>query len=134
MASDWAFIHPLGLIVHSGDYKFDHTPVDNWPSDYAKLADFSHEGVLALLSDSTNAERPGWTPSEKVIDEALQKVFREAPDRIIIVSFASLISRMQQVANVAANSAASWPLPAPAWWIMPRWLPNWVIWIFLKGF
>ncbi len=92
---------PLGLIVHSGDYKFDHTPVDGWPSDYAKLADFSSRGVLALLSDSTNSERPGWTPSEKVIDAAFRKVFREAKDRIIIVSFASLISRMQQAANVA---------------------------------
>jgi len=92
---------PLGLVVHSGDYKFDHTPVDNWPSDYAKLAEFSSRGVLALLSDSTNADRPGWTPSEKVIDAAFQKVFREAKGRIIIVSFASLISRIQQVANAA---------------------------------
>ncbi len=92
---------PLGLVIHSGDYKFDHTPVDNWPSDYAKLAEFSSRGVLALLSDSTNAERPGWTPSEKVVDEAFRKVFREAAGRIIIVSFASLVSRMQQVANAA---------------------------------
>jgi ribonuclease J len=94
---------PLGLIVHSGDYKFDHTPVDGWPSDYSKLADFSSRGVLALLSDSTNSERPGWTPSEKVIDDAFRKVFREAQSRIIIVSFASLISRMQQAINVAAE-------------------------------
>lgn len=94
---------PLGLVVHSGDYKFDHTPVDNWPSDYAKLAEFSSRGVLALLSDSTNAERPGWTPSEKVVDEAFRKVFREAAGRIIVVSFASLVSRMQQVANAAAT-------------------------------
>jgi len=94
---------PLGLIVHSGDYKFDHTPVDGWPSDYARLADFSSRGVLALLADSTNAERPGWTPSERVIDSAFQKVFREADGRIIIVSFASLISRMQQAVNVAAE-------------------------------
>lgn len=94
---------PLGLIVHSGDYKFDHTPVDNWPSDYAKLANFSSQGVLALLSDSTNAERPGWTPSEKVVEEGIKKVFREAPNRIIVVSFASLISRMQQVVNSAAD-------------------------------
>ncbi len=94
---------PVGLVVHSGDYKFDHTPVDNWPSDYARLAEFSTQGVLALLADSTNAERPGWTPSEKVIDEAFSKVFREAPNRIIIVSFASLVSRMQQVANAAAT-------------------------------
>lgn len=92
---------PAGLIVHSGDYKFDHTPVDNWPSDYAKLAEFSRRGVLALLSDSTNAERPGWTPSEQVIDDAFNKVFREAQGRIIIASFASLISRMQQVGNAA---------------------------------
>jgi ribonuclease J len=94
---------PAGLIVHSGDYKFDHTPVDNWPTDYAKLAEFSQRGVLALLADSTNAERPGWTPSEKVIDPALDKVFREAKDRIIVATFASLISRIQQVANTAAR-------------------------------
>ncbi|TLN09805.1 ribonuclease J, partial [bacterium] len=92
---------PAGLIVHSGDYKFDHTPVDNWPSDYAKLAEFSQRGVLALFSDSTNADRPGWTPSERVIDDAFNKVFSEANGRIIIASFASLISRMQQVANAA---------------------------------
>jgi ribonuclease J len=94
---------PLGLIVHSGDYKFDHTPVDNWPSDYAKLAEFSQRGVLALLADSTNAERPGWTPSERVVDAAFEQVFSEAPGRIIIASFASLISRMQQVINAATR-------------------------------
>jgi ribonuclease J len=92
---------PAGLVVHTGDYKFDHTPVDNWPTDYSKLAEFSERGVLALLSDSTNSERPGWTPSEKVIEPALDQVFSQAPGRIIIASFASLISRMQQVANVA---------------------------------
>lgn len=92
---------PAGLIVHSGDYKFDHTPVDNWPSDYAKLAELSQRGVLALLSDSTNSERPGWTPSERVVDDAFEKVFHEAEGRIIIASFASLISRMQQIANAA---------------------------------
>ncbi len=92
---------PEGLIVHSGDYKFDHTPVDNWPTDYSKLAKFAEKGVLALLADSTNAERPGWTKSESVIDGALEKVFSEAKDRIIVASFASLISRMQQVANAA---------------------------------
>ncbi len=94
---------PVGLVVHSGDYKFDHTPVDGWPTDYAKLAEFSQRGVLALLADSTNSERPGWTPSEKVIDDALDKVFRDAKNRIIIASFASLISRMQQVANTATR-------------------------------
>ncbi len=92
---------PEGLIVHTGDYKFDHTPVDNWPTDYAKLAEFSARGVLALLADSTNSTRPGWTPSERVIDPAFDEVFRNAKGRIIVASFASLISRMQQVANAA---------------------------------
>ena len=92
---------PAGLVVHTGDYKFDHTPVDNWPTDYAKLAEFQRRGVMALLADSTNAERAGWTPSERVVDAAFDKVFREAKGRIIIASFASLISRMQQVAEVA---------------------------------
>ena len=92
---------PAGLVVHSGDYKFDHTPVDNWPTDYAKLAEFSRRGVLALLADSTNAERAGWTPSERTVDKAFQQVFDQAPARIIIASFASLISRMQQVAAAA---------------------------------
>jgi ribonuclease J len=94
---------PEGLIVHSGDYKFDHTPVDNWPTDYAMLADFSKQGVLALVSDSTNSERPGWTPSERVIDPALDQVFQNATGRVILASFASLVSRMQQVVNAAVR-------------------------------
>jgi ribonuclease J len=105
---------PAGLIVHSGDYKFDHTPVDNWPSDYAKLAEFAERGVLALLADSTNAERPGWTPSERVVDAALDKVFREAPGRIIVASFASLISRIQQVANAAMRYNRKLALMGPS--------------------
>lgn len=92
---------PVGLVVHSGDYKFDHTPVDGWPPDFAKLAEFSRRGVLCLMSDSTNATRPGWTPSETVITEALEEVFENAQGRIIVASFASLISRIQQVANAA---------------------------------
>ena len=92
---------PAGLVVHMSDFKFDHTPVDGWPTDYAKLAEFSRRGVDLLLSDSTNAERPGWTPSEKVIGPALDKVFEEAQGRIIVATFASLISRIQQVADAA---------------------------------
>ncbi len=92
---------PAGLVVHTADYKFDHTPVDGWPTDYAKLAEFAGRGVLALLADSTNADKPGWTPSERVIDPAFDQVFRQAQGRIIIASFASLVSRMQQVANAA---------------------------------
>ncbi len=92
---------PAGLIVHTGDYKFDHTPVDGQPTDYAKLAELSSRGVLALLADSTNAEQPGWTPSERVIDAAFDRVFSKAKGRIIIATFASLISRVQQVLDTA---------------------------------
>jgi ribonuclease J len=92
---------PDGLIVHTGDYKFDPTPVDGWPTDFAKLAEFSGRGVLALLADSTNADKPGWTPSEMVINDSFDKVFRSAPGRIIVASFASLVSRMQQVIDAA---------------------------------
>ena len=92
---------PDGLVVHTGDYKFDPTPVDGWPTDFAKLAEFSGRGVLALLADSTNADKPGWTPSEMVINDSLDKVFRSAPGRIIVASFASLVSRMQQVIDTA---------------------------------
>jgi ribonuclease J len=98
-----AITTPAGLVVHTGDYKFDHTPVDNWPTDYAKLAELSRRGVDLLLSDSTNAERPGWTPSERVIGPALDEVIENAPGRVIIATFASLISRMQQVADAAVH-------------------------------
>jgi ribonuclease J len=92
---------PAGLVVHASDYKFDPTPVDGWPTDFAKLAEFSGRGVLALFADSTNADKPGWTRSERVIDGAFDEVFPSAPGRILVASFASLISRMQQVANAA---------------------------------
>lgn len=95
---------PHGYIVMSGDYKFDPTPIDNWPSDYGKLAQLGEQGVLALFSDSTNAERPGMTPSERDIDEAFEEVFSKTTGRIIISSFASLISRLQQVATIAIKN------------------------------
>ncbi len=94
---------PAGLVVHMSDYKFDHTPVDGWQTDYAKLASFSERGVDLLLADSTNATRPGWTPSERVIDPAFDTVFENAPARIIVASFASQISRMQQVVDAAVK-------------------------------
>src|SRR3990172_8951295 len=96
-----AITTPAGLIVHSGDYKFDHTPVDGWPTDFAKLGELGGRGVLALLADSTNADEPGWTPSETVIVRAFDDVFREAQGRVLIGTFASLISRMQQAAEAA---------------------------------
>ncbi len=94
---------PAGLIVHSGDFKFDHTPVDGWPPDFAKLAEFAGRGVLVLLSDSTNATEPGTTPSEQVVTETLDAIMRAASGRVIIATFASLISRIQQTIDVAAR-------------------------------
>jgi ribonuclease J len=92
---------PAGLIVHSGDFKFDHTPADGWPTDYAKLVEFSNRGVLLLMSDSTNAEQSGYTSSEAVLDDAFRQMMQQAPGRLIIATFASLISRIQQIADVA---------------------------------
>ncbi len=93
---------PVGVLVHTGDYKFDQTPVDGQPPDYARLAQLGQEGVLALFGDSTRADTPGSTPSERVIDGAFDRVFSAARGRIIVASFASLISRIQQVVNAAA--------------------------------
>ncbi|MBI4758964.1 MAG: ribonuclease J [Chloroflexi bacterium] len=92
---------PAGLIVHSGDFKFDHTPVDGRLTDFAKLSQLGGQGVLALLSDSTNAETPGYTPSEKMVSEMFDRVFPKAPGRIIVATFASNISRIQQVIEAA---------------------------------
>ena len=94
---------PVGLVVHSGDFKFDYTPVDGKPPDLAKLAELGGRGVLVLLSDSTNAEQPGATPSERAIDDAFDKAFQRAEGRIIVGTFASLISRIQQVVNTAVR-------------------------------
>jgi ribonuclease J len=94
---------PLGVLIHTGDYKFDYTPVDGLPADFGVLARIGQEGVLALLGDSTRAESPGYTPSERVINDTLDKLFANAPGRIILATFASLISRIQQVVDTAVR-------------------------------
>ncbi len=94
---------PVGTIVHTGDFKLDHTPVDGKLTDFAKLAQLSAQGVLALFSDSTRVEAPGYTPSEKTVGEAFDSVFSNARGRIIIATFASLISRVQQVVDMAVK-------------------------------
>ncbi|WP_297160116.1 ribonuclease J [Thermogemmatispora sp.] len=94
---------PIGTVVHTGDYKFDHTPVDGQPADFGTLARIGTEGVLVLLGDSTRVESPGYTPSERVISESLDKIFANAPGRILIATFASLISRVQQVVDTAVR-------------------------------
>ena len=105
---------PAGLVVHMSDFKFDLTPVDGWPTDYAKLTEFGARGVDLLLSDSTNSERPGWTPSEMVIGPAFDKVFSEAQGRVIVATFASLISRIQQVADATAKHGRKMALAGPS--------------------
>ena len=94
---------PMGVVVHSGDFKIDYTPVDGRPTELAKLAQLGTQGVLLLLADSTYAELPGYTPSETVVGEALERIIAAAPGRVIITTFASLISRIQQVINAAAK-------------------------------
>jgi len=94
-----------GAIVHTGDFKFDYTPVDGKQADFGKIAAIGQRGVLCLLSDSTNAERPGMSGSESVVGSELNDVIYEAPGRVIVASFASNIHRLQQVfAAAEANN------------------------------
>ncbi|HEY8416620.1 MAG TPA: ribonuclease J [Limnochordales bacterium] len=93
---------PAGYIVFATDFKFDQTPIDGRPADVQKLAEMGAKGVLALFSDSTNAERPGYTLSEKVVGQAFMDVFRTARGRILVATFASNVHRIQQVLDAAA--------------------------------
>ena len=94
---------PAGLVLHSGDFKFDQTPVDGVLTDFRKFAELGDRGVLVLLSDSTNATREGFTPSESAIGRTFEQIFRTSPRRIIVACFASHIHRIQQVLDVAAR-------------------------------
>ena len=94
---------PIGIVVHSGDFKIDYTPVDGKATELAKLAQLGTQGVMLLLADSTYAELPGYTPSESVVGQTLERIITEAPGRVIITTFASLISRIQQVIDAAAK-------------------------------
>ena len=94
---------PLGIIIHTGDYKFDYTPIDGKPADFGKLGSLGNEGVLLMMGDSTRIELPGYTPSERVINDLFDKIFANAPGRIMLATFASLISRVQQVADTASR-------------------------------
>jgi len=94
---------PVGVVVHSGDFKLDYTPVDSKPTDLSRLAQLGAQGVLLLLSDSTYAELPGYTPSERVVGESLDNIMANAPGRVIVTTFSSLVSRIQQVIDSAAK-------------------------------
>ncbi|TVX97608.1 ribonuclease J [Cohnella terricola] len=95
---------PEGNVVHTGDFKFDHTPVNDQYADLQKMAEIGSRGVLALLSDSTNAERPGYTPSESNIGKEFESLFRSAKQRVVVATFASNVHRIQQVINAAAET------------------------------
>ncbi len=92
---------PIGMVLHTGDFKIDLTPVDSKPTDMSALARFGTEGVHVLLADSTGVERPGYTPSESTVGRAFDDIMRNAPGRVIVATFASLIARIQQVIDIS---------------------------------
>ncbi|MBZ9636975.1 ribonuclease J [Clostridium sp. FP1] len=94
---------PIGRIIHTGDFKIDYTPIDGQVIDLERFAKLGGQGVLLLMADSTNVERTGFTISEKVIGESLNKLFQKADGRIIVASFASNIHRIQQIANASIS-------------------------------
>ena len=94
---------PVGTIFHTGDFKFDQTPIDGKPADFASIARIGDEGVLCMLADSTNAERPGHTLSERIVGEAFTNIFTRAKGRIVVASFASNVPRIQQVIDHAVR-------------------------------
>jgi ribonuclease J len=94
---------PVGTIVHTGDFKFDQTPVDGEVTDFHKFSELGDQGVLALLSDSTNVERPGYTMSERSVGQTFDETFREAKNRIIVATFASNVHRLQQAISSASK-------------------------------
>ena len=94
---------PIGTVLHTGDFKIDHTPADGKPTDFSALAQLASKGVLLMFSDSTYAEVEGYTPSEKVVGEALDRVIGDAEGRVMVATFASLVSRMQQVIDAAVK-------------------------------
>lgn len=95
---------PEGTIVYVTDWKFDHTPADGKPTDFSKLAELGGKGVLSLMSDSTNAEKPGHTMSEKDVEDVLFKIVEDSKGRLIVATFSSLISRVQQILNAAKRN------------------------------
>ena len=94
---------PVGMIVHTGDFKLDYTPVDGKMTDFRRFSDLGNKGVLVMMADSTNAEREGHTPSERTVGAAFEKAFHNARERIIIATFSSNVSRIQQVIDTAVR-------------------------------
>lgn len=98
-----AIFTPTGIIVHTGDFKIDYTPIEGEPIDLARLAELGKRGVLLLMADSTNAEREGYTMSERTVGQALDEIFMDSTSRILVATFASNVHRVQQVINAAVK-------------------------------
>lgn len=98
-----AIFTPVGVVVHTADFKIDYTPIEGEPMDLARLADLGNKGVLLLMSDSTNVERPGYTMSERTVGKTFDEIFRNATGRILIATFASNVHRIQQAVNSAVK-------------------------------
>jgi len=92
---------PAGLLIYATDWKFDHTPVDGRPTEFDKLAKYGGEGVALLMSDSTNAEKPGYSMSERTLGDTIDRIFQDSKGRVIFTTFSTLISRVQQVLDAA---------------------------------
>ena len=92
---------PLGVVLHTGDFKIDYTPIDGEPMDFARFAEIGKKGVLAMMADSTNVEKPGYTMSEKVVGESFARLFSKSKGRIIVATFASNVHRIQQIIDAA---------------------------------
>ena len=92
---------PAGTVIHTGDFKIDYTPIDGVPIDLQRFAQYGSEGVLLLLADSTNVEVPGSSPSERQVGESFQRIFQNAPGRLIVATFSSHVHRMQQIFTAA---------------------------------
>lgn len=103
-ATSIAVTTPFGVVLHTGDFKFDHTPIMGGPPDLTRIAELGREGILLLFSDSTYADTPGYTPSEVVVSETLDRIIAKAEGRVIVATFASLISRVQQVIDASVNN------------------------------
>lgn len=92
---------PLGIVLHTGDFKIDYTPIDGVVADLPRFAELGRKGVIAMMADSTNVERPGYTDSESTVGETFENIFSKAKGRILVATFASNIHRLQQIMNIA---------------------------------
>jgi ribonuclease J len=115
-----AITTPLGVIIHTGDFKVDPTPTDNELFDLHTLADYGKRGVLLLLSDSTNSDRPGYTESERAVRPRMEEIFNRAERRMVVSCFSSSIHRIQLVLDLAQEYGRAWRSPAAAWCRSPR--------------